>query len=48
MRMPPRDAAAAKAKPPEKKAEDFLDVDPMRVEIGGASCRWPIQGAAVT
>jgi flagellar biosynthesis protein FlhA len=27
-------AAAAKAKPAEKKAEDFLDVDAMRVEIG--------------
>jgi flagellar biosynthesis protein FlhA len=28
-------AAAEKAKTPEKKAEDFLEIDPMRVEIGG-------------
>lgn len=27
--------AAAKAAPPERKPEDFLAVDPMRVEIGG-------------
>ena len=31
-----RTTADAKAKPPEKKPEDFLDVDPMRVEIGAA------------
>jgi flagellar biosynthesis protein FlhA len=27
--------AATKAAPPERKAEDFLTVDPMRVEVGG-------------
>lgn len=29
-----RDAEAEKAKPPEKRAEEYLDVDPMRIEIG--------------
>lgn len=29
-----RDAEAAKNKPAEKRAEDYLDVDPMRIEIG--------------
>ncbi len=29
-----RDAEVAKHKPPEKRAEDYLEVDPMRIEIG--------------
>ncbi len=31
-----QDAEVAKHKPPEKKAEDYLEVDPMRIEIGAA------------
>lgn len=29
-----QDADAVKARPPEKRPEDFLEVDPMRIEIG--------------
>ncbi len=31
-----QNAEVAKAKPPEKRPEDYLDVDPMRIEIGAA------------
>ena len=31
-----RDAEVAKHKPAEKRAEDYLEVDPMRIEIGAA------------
>lgn len=31
-----RESEVAKQKPPEKRAEDYLEVDPMRIEIGAA------------